>query len=324
VREQVRQDFGVELVSIEPVLHGADEAAQLWHAVDAAGARYAVKLTGGGTAAGLAVTAHLARHGTPGIAAPLRTHDDRPFADHDGRRLSVAPWVSDQRALDEPMTAAHWTGFGRLLARAHSTAPTGELAGLLPHEQHTHPRATAVVHDVRRGLAEPGEDHLVRDLALFWRQHADAIGAVLDHADRLGERLRGGQHPEVICHADPHLGNLLLGPDGQVWLIDWDDAVLAPPERDLMFVVGGVLAFAPVTAQDQAAFFTGYGPAEIDPGRLAYYMCVRALEDLDFALHVLDVTRPEADRAWALSIVRGCLSPTGLVSLAKTAADEPA
>jgi len=33
------------------------------------------------------------------------------------------------------------------------------------------------------------------------------------------------------CHGDPHLGNLLIGADHDVWLIDWDDAFTAPRER---------------------------------------------------------------------------------------------
>jgi spectinomycin phosphotransferase len=137
-------------------------------------------------------------------------------------------------------------------------------------------------------------------------------------ADRLGRELRTRHTPGVVCHGDPHLGNVLIGGDAAVWLIDWDDAVLAPRERDLMFVIAGVLAFAPVSPQEQSWFFDGYGDADIDPARLAYYRCTRALEDLaDPAAQVLDVHGcAEADRANALSIVQGLLSPTGLVSLA--------
>jgi spectinomycin phosphotransferase len=149
------------------------------------------------------------------------------------------------------------------------------------------------------------------------------VTAVLDQADTLGRELRARHHPGVICHGDPHLGNILLGPDGRSWLIDWDDALLAPPERDLMFVIGGVLAFVPVTPQQRAWFFAGYGPATLDPHRLAYYACVRALEDLDLALQVLDVRqRPDTERAEALSLVRGVLSPTGMVALAQAALAE--
>ena len=144
------------------------------------------------------------------------------------------------------------------------------------------------------------------------------MSTLLEQADSLGRELRTRHTPGVVCHGDPHLGNVLIGGDDRVWLIDWDDAVLAPRERDLMFVIGGVLAFAPVSPEEQSWFFDGYGAADLDPARLAYYRCTRALEDLAYpAAQVVDVHRcTEAERADALSIVRGVLSPTGLVSLA--------
>ena len=124
----------------------------------------------------------------------------------------------------------------------------------------------------------------------------------------------------MVCHGDPHLGNLLLEPDGRVWLIDWDDAVLAPRERDLMFVVGGVLAFAPVSPAERAAFFAGYGPVNPDPVRLAYHLGVRALDDIwSWARDVADPDRPEAERVRALADRGRAAVSVGLVSLAREA-----
>jgi spectinomycin phosphotransferase len=56
----------------------------------------------------------------------------------------------------------------------------------------------------------------------------------------------------VLCHGDPHLGNLLHEGADVVSLVDWDDVVLAPRERDIMFLRGGVLAALPVTAEREA------------------------------------------------------------------------
>src|SRR5690625_3495460 len=121
----------------------------------------------------------------------------------------------------------------------------------------------------------------------------------------------------VLCHGDAHLGNVLVNGD-TLWLIDWDDAARAPREHDLMFVLGGVLFFAPVSTQEQAWFFEGYGDVDVDLTRLTYYRCVRALEDLaDPTNQILDVAgSSEREREEALAIVRGVLSPTGLAALA--------
>jgi spectinomycin phosphotransferase len=330
LRAWVRADFGVDLTSIDGVGHGADEEAELWRGVSVDGAPYAVKLSGGGTPAGLVVSAQLAEQGVPGVVGPVPTRHGPLWSERQGRRLSVVPWVSDDRALGGGMSPGHWASYGALLAKVHATAVSDSLAALLPREDHTHERMASAVRALDRRLHEPVDvpvdepardgpaDHLTRALAEEWCAAAGLVSTLLALADSLGRELRTRHTPGVLCHGDPHLGNVLIGPDERVWLIDWDDAVLAPRERDLMFVIGGVLAFAPVTPLEQSWFFDGYGAADLDLTRLAYHRCTRALEDLASpAAQVLDVHRlTQPERLDALNIVRGVLSPTGLVSLA--------
>jgi spectinomycin phosphotransferase len=62
-------------------------------------------------------------------------------------------------------------------------------------------------------------------------------------------------------------------------MIDWDDPILAPKERDLMFVgagIGGVWN----KAREEALFFEGYGRTEIDPIAMAYYRYERIIQDI--------------------------------------------
>ncbi|MGA4843592.1 phosphotransferase enzyme family protein [Streptomyces sp. G45] len=324
VRAWVREDFGIALDRLDRVADGADEAATLWRGTAADGRRYAVKLSGGGSPAGLVVTARLADHGLPGIAAPVRTRRGGLWSEHAGARLTLVPWVSDARALDDgAMDAELWVAYGELLGRVHATPVTDELARALPKEEYRHEGLTAFVRDVDqrlRAAPPPAADAHHRAVAAEWGAAADRVARLLERADALGVELRARPAaPLVVCHGDPHLGNVLCGGPGRVWLIDWDDAVLAPRERDLMFVLGGVLYFAPVGPREQRWFFEGYGAvADPDPDRLAYYRTVRALEDLAHpAVQAADPDRwPEAERVAALEIVRGVLSPAGLVEQA--------
>ena len=61
--------------------------------------------------------------------------------------------------------------------------------------------------------------------------------------------------------------------------MDWDEAVLAPRERDLMFVVGGI-GHGLVGPADTERFFQGYGQTSVDPDLLAYYRCAWAVQDV--------------------------------------------
>ncbi|MBB5156780.1 phosphotransferase [Saccharopolyspora phatthalungensis] len=317
LRVWVREDFGIDLVAIEPVGVGADVAAEVWRGVCSGGARYAVKYSCGGTTAGLTVSAWLVERGVSGVVGPVATRRGELWSERAGRRLSLVPWVSDDGALNGGMTAHHWESYGALLAQVPATPPV-EAATSLPREDHTHERWASAVRVLHGDCtsARDSADHLVRCLAEQWCAATDRIGALLAQADDLGRGLRSRHASNVVCHGDPHLGNLLLRGE-EVWLIDWDDTVVAPRERDLLFVIGGVLPFAPVSPQEQQWFFAGYGPADVDPDRLAYYRCVRALEDLAGpAAQILELRYPDAERADALSAFRGVLSSTGIANLA--------
>ena len=64
------------------------------------------------------------------------------------------------------------------------------------------------------------------------RPHADDVGRALRHYDELAAVVVEQRERMVVTHGEPHRGNTIATPSGIV-LIDWDTALIAPPERDL-------------------------------------------------------------------------------------------
>jgi spectinomycin phosphotransferase len=214
----------------------------------------------------------------------------------------VVTWVAGERAADVEPTLAQWTSLGEVLASVHAAPVPAELARVLRAEDLWH----------RELVAD------ARPLVARWPDAADDLATVIASTERLAARLSTRTLQQVLCHADPHRGNLLVRGD-QVWLVDWDDAVLAPRECDLMFGRVGLPFFGPADAAQRAAFDAGYGvtDADLDQELLAFYACRRALEDVtDWTRQALDVRLPPHRRDECLAIVRDLLSPTGLVALA--------
>jgi spectinomycin phosphotransferase len=85
--------------------------------------------------------------------------------------------------------------------------------------------------------------------------------------------------PVVACHGDIHAGNVLVDGDRSLAIVDWDDPVLAPKERDLMFIGGGV-GGAWNRPEESDAFYRGYGSTVVHTEALAYYRCERVVEDI--------------------------------------------
>jgi len=123
------------------------------------------------------------------------------------------------------------------------------------------------------------DDPVARELAAFWRARRDVIHALVERADALGRQLARSRFPLVLCHADLHTWNVLVDAERILWIVDWDEAILAPKERDLMFVVGG-LGHDLVRPHDTECFFEGYGEATIDRRLLAYYRAAWAVQDI--------------------------------------------
>jgi len=109
-----------------------------------------------------------------------------------------------------------------------------------------------------------------RALRSSWKAHQSTIHTAVTSLEKLAEVLQSRTFPYVICHADLHARNLIRDRAGQVFVIDWDEVMLAPKERDFIFI-----------RQPQAdAFFQGYGVAEIDWILLTYYLWERVVQDV--------------------------------------------
>jgi len=116
--------------------------------------------------------------------------------------------------------------------------------------------------------------------------------------------------------SDLHARNVLLRSDDELVIIDWDEPILAPKERDLMFVGGGVGGIWN-DPREADRFYKGYGPAEIDAVALAYYRYERIVADLAAYGERLFGTHGSPED-WELSLrkVMDVFSPNNVIEIA--------
>lgn len=313
-------DLDVASVTFLPI--GFDLGAFAYRVVSREGTSYFLKVRSGPVhEPGLLVPRALIDRGVRNVLAPLRTRSAElwcPLAGADGYTVVLYPFVRGENAMVAGLSADQWQVFGATLRAVHASGLAERFRGLLPVETFALPSAALV----RRMLALVGGEHfdspVAARFAAFWREHAGQIEQMLARAEALGRRLQAGSFEMVLCHADIHAANILAGEDGRIFLIDWDGPLIAPRERDLLFVVGSTIARA-VEPREEALFFAGYGPVEIDPVALVYYRYERIIEDLgEFGQSVLlDPSLSEEARAAQVELAMSFFAPGGAVERAE-------
>jgi spectinomycin phosphotransferase len=318
--DRITNEFGVSVHSATPVHGGQDSSAKVWRGLLTDGSSVAIKATRRASRGVLLVQRYLGDCGVPGIVDPLLTRSGTPVAVIDDVQVSVQPWISGRRGAAGGLSDAQWRTFGELLAQVHAVRLPIELQAQVPTETYIPVAAESARHLQRYVSAgqDDAADDLIRAVIEAWRAASDRIAILLDTVEKLADESRGRSTPGVLCHGDAHIANVLVDEHQTLWLLDWDTLVIAPPERDLMFVIDGVLGDELVTAEQQSSFFQGYGAHDVDLALLAYYQCDWALQDLtDFAERVLHPEDwPDERRAEALRFFRSLLWPTGIVTLA--------
>lgn len=285
LRACLRDQYGLSAATLALLPRGRDTRAGVYRVVSARGACYLLKVKSGAfSQASCLVPRYLKDQGIAAVAAPLPTTRGALWTT---LRESGADWAAMLYPFIEgdvgwtpAMTDEQWQAVGASMREIHQvTLPPEGFASLRretfgPGEYLRWIRAFELEH-----IGAEGGSWAERALREQWREHQLTIHTALTALDDLARALHGRSGPQVICHADLHPSNIIRDSDGGVHIVDWDDVMLAPKERDFLFVDRGLPEDA--LAQPGALpFFQGYGPAEIDWRAMTYFRWERAVQDM--------------------------------------------
>jgi spectinomycin phosphotransferase len=153
-------------------------------------------------------------------------------------------------------------------------------------------------------------------MAAFLKSKRSEILELVGRAERLALTLQSQSQEFLLCHSDIHAGNILIGTGGSFYIVDWDDPILAPKERDLMFVGGGIGGVWN-NAREETLFYEGYGQTEIDPIALAYYRHERIVQDIAVYCEQIFLTnKGGTDREQFLRNVKSDFLPNRTIEIA--------
>ncbi|MEN5272855.1 aminoglycoside phosphotransferase family protein [Stenotrophomonas lactitubi] len=278
--EVLQQSYDINATAVVPRPVGADANACVFR-IDARHDHWWLKCRNFQVAPAVWDSLHWLR-GTLGIeeiVAPWPALAGGASVQRWGLQFTLFPYVEGQSGFEAPLSRAQWRRLGEVLRRLHEAEIPPALRQALP----TLRLETAAVDTVGAWLQDPStlaqaQDRSGNAFLALWQQQRPRIAELHQRAEALRRALQDEAPALCLCHTDLHAGNLLMGQDDALHLIDWDGLALAPRERDLMFVgaaVGGRWG-----REHPLGFAEGYGDDLGDPRWIAWYRHWRILQDL--------------------------------------------
>lgn len=314
----LRHLYGLPITAITFLPLGVDVNAAVYRAGAADGTAYFVKLRRGPFQEAYAhLIRLLADAGIEAIIPPLVTQSGSLWASVSEFQAVVYPFVDGQDGYQHRLSDAHWVELGRALRRIHAVDLPDSLRATIPQEQYPPLWREQTRMFVQQAAAERWPDAAAEQLAALLRERQPEILDLIVRAERLAGALIASPPEPVLCHADIHAGNVLIDAQERLHIVDWDNPILAPKERDLMYAGGAQFGSARTPEAEERLFYQGYGSVAVDARALAYYRCERIIEDIAaYCDAVLLSEDGGADRMQAVVYVRSNFLPGGTLAAA--------
>ncbi len=309
--------YGIEAASLTLLPLGADTNAWIYKAQTLDQKSYFIKLKQGHHHdISIEIVELLQSAGIRQIIPPVKTIHGRTTQRMNDFTLLVYPFVDGQDGFNRHLTDDQWTTLGKALRQVHEVEVPLPIQHRMRQETYS-AKWREVVRSIYVHLeAEPIADETALKLQKFMKKNMPAIRRLVDRAEQLGEKLHNRSPKFVLCHSDIHAGNVLIDGNNTIYIVDWDEPIMAPKERDLMFIGGGV-GNVWNKPHEEKLFYKGYGKMEVDSIILAYYRHERIVEDIAvYSRELLLTTANGKDRLEMYRQFIGMFAPQGVVEIA--------
>ena len=271
----LRNHYHIEAATLTFLPIGNDAKAWVYR-VETGQCTYFLKLRKGKPPyAGLLAPHYLHNIGIENVVAPIRSVSGELCVDAQDFLLILYAWKTGESAWKSELSLDQWRDWGGIMRSIHDATITDCLKALVPREQYGQKwmkRIDLVRKAVMRGKFA---DEIARQTAEVWREKTHDIDLSRRRYLDLGARFAALGQKEVLCHADSHTANIIIDETGFIHIVDWDEVMIAPKERDLMFFINDGQS-----AEETAAFMRGYGDCVIEIRGLAYYRYDWVMQEL--------------------------------------------
>lgn len=276
----LNNEYGIKVAALTVISLGADFDAILYKAQTSENSSYFIKLKRD-QSHDIGVIIQLLLHDEISqIIAPIKTNNGQPTHHIDDYNLIVYPFIPGQDGFSRALTNDEWIILGKALRQVHEFRLPVLIKEQIKRESYL-PKWREAVRSIYAYIdTQPNlPDNIASQLLRFMQEQRNKIQIIVHRAEQLALQMQKQSFEFVLCHSDFHAGNILIAEKGALYIVDWDQPILAPKERDLMFIGGGV-GNVWNDPREEELFYKGYGRIAINREILAYYRYERIVEDI--------------------------------------------
>ena len=313
----VRKVYGLDASNVV-LMAGRAHAEATVYRVDVHDSSYFLKLSRELACNSSSLVHHLADSGITQVPVPVSPRYGQLATGIGELSAILYPFIEGENAFRIPLNEEQWISLGAVLRAVHDVKLPPSLRATMRKESYADIWRRKVRSYLTDLPTQNPNDDVARELVGLLSTKRYEIAALVDHAELLAGALSRMALPMVACHGDLHAGNVLVDGERSLAIVDWDDPVFAPKERDLMFIGGGI-GGAWNRPEESDAFYRGYGPTAVHTEALAYYRCERVVEDVASFCERLLLPGGEqgAERARILRKLVDAFGPDDVVEIAE-------
>lgn len=313
----VQDAFGLEVERLVFLPLGADLNTAVYRVAAKTHRLYFLKLRSGNfKEISVTLLQFLSAQGIKELIPLCPTQTNQLWTSLGDYKVMLYPFIEGHDAYEVPLTEPQWRQFGKALKAVHTAVLPPSLAAKIPQETYSPKWRNIVKEFMQRIRYEEFAEPIAFKMAAFLNDKRNDVLALLARTKQLAQLVQNEPQENVLCHSDIHAWNLLIDTDGMLYIVDWDDPILAPKERDLMFIGAG-LGNIWKTPREETLFYEGYGSTSVDQNILAYYRCERIIQDIaEYSEQIFLSDEGGEDREEALRHLTSNFLPNGTIDIA--------
>ncbi len=225
------------------------------------------------------------------IVHPIRTRDKGLRTSFGGHSLVLFNHVEGGNQRDHKLTVDEFRVLGRVLAKLHNA--TSCVSDYPVKERYETPFVKAYERILKEISKDPGKgSEPQKELKKLLSPHLARLEREVYTLENDRLKAQAVKPKFVICHGDLTPSNILVTPGHDIYLADWDAPLLAPKERDLVFLTGPKMMFV------MQGYRTILDQGDVDEKVIAYYQHWRNVRDIAAYGERILHSRQDEDQSW--------------------------